>query len=159
MDIELHIIPRGSGKYDILDGKERKIYYVTKKRKLIGNPITTLHDANGYALYTMIRTAAGMKPSFDIIFNDALLMKAQCTSLYVDPTITFEGKDIKYKLRGKKHSEFTLTKDREEIGKLVTEDQANGDPIYTLTVKDKAFDDFIPLFAVATDKSFSGKNK
>ena len=143
--MELMVIPKGSGKYAMTDEKDRKIYTVNKKRKLIGNPITTLHDASGYVLYSMVRTASGKKPSFDITFNEAHFLDALCKSLYVDPTITFTGPGGEYMLRGKNW-----------IGSLKTEKQANGDPLYRLIVEDKKFDDFIPLFAVVADKCFNG---
>lgn len=155
--MELIIIPKGSGKYTVTDPKERTIYTVTKKRKLIGNPITTLHDASGYALYTMVRRESGMKPSFQIIFNDALFMKVKCTSLYVDPCVVFEGDDGTYELKGKSHDKLELKKDGTVIGSLITEAQANGEPKYTLTVENKFFDDVIPLFAVSIDKCFNSK--
>lgn len=157
--MELIIIPKGSGKYDVNDNKERKIYSVTKKRRLIGNPITTLHDASGYALYTLVRTQSGMKPAFQIIFNDNVFLAAQCKSLYVDPTITFVGGSHSFELKGKDIWNLKMFEHKDEIGGLKTERQANDDPKYILTIEDKYFDDFIPLFAVIADKCFSGKNK
>ena len=154
--MELMVIPKGSGKYAMTDEKDRKIYTVNKKRKLIGNPITTLHDASGYVLYSMVRTASGKKPAFDITFNEAHFLDALCKSLYVDPTITFTGPGGEYMLRGKNWNDLTLTKGDEVIGSLKTEKQANGDPLYRLIVEDKKFDDFIPLFAVVADKCFNG---
>ncbi len=157
--MELIIIPTGSGKFTITDNKERKIYSVTKKRKLIGNPITTLYDASGYALYTMVRTAAGIKPMFQIIFNDAVFMTVQCKSLYVDPCIIFTGQGGEFELKGNTADNLVLRTGGEKIGTLKTERQMNNDPKYFLTVDDKRFDDFFPLFAIAADKCFNGKNK
>ena len=151
--MELMIIPKGSGKFDVVDGKGRKIYSVTKKRKLMGNPITTLHDASGYALYTMVRTASGKKPSFQIIFNDALFMTVQCKSLYVDPSILYEGDPGKFELKGKSAADMELKTNNQVIGGVVTEQQSNGNPKYKLTIDDQYFDDYIPLFAVAVDAS------
>lgn len=157
--MNLIIIPTGSGKFTITDDKERTIYSVTKKRKLIGNPITTLHDASGYALYTMVRTAAGIKPAFQITFNDAAFMTVQCKSLYVDPCITFAGQGGDFELKGTTANNLVLRTGGEEIGTLKTERQTNNDPKYLLTVDNKRFDDFMVLFAVAADKCFNGKNK
>lgn len=157
--MQLIVIPKGQGKYDVTDPKERKIYSVTKKRRLIGNPITTLHDASGYALYTMIRTESGKKPAFQIIFNDSAFLAAQCKSLYVDPCITFAGGSNSYELKGKDPFDFKVFSRKDEIGSLVTERQANNDPKYILTIDDKYYDDYFPLFAVVADKCFSGKNK
>ena len=153
--MELIVIPKGSGKYSVTDEKDRKIYTVNKKRKLIGNPITTLHDASGYVLYSMVRTASGNKPAFDITFNDAHFLDAKCKSLFVDPSIIFSGPGGEYMLKGKDTSFFSLTKDGEEIGTLKKEKQANDEPMYLLSVTDKMFDDFIPLFAVVADKCYN----
>ncbi|MBR3628865.1 MAG: hypothetical protein IKN55_00110 [Oscillospiraceae bacterium] len=153
--MELIVIPKGSGKYTVTDEKDRKIYTVNKKRKLIGNPITSLHDASGYVLYTMVRTASGNKPAFDITFNDAHFLDAKCKSLFVDPSITFDGPGGQYLLKGKDTSFFTLQKGSETIGSLKKEKQANDEPMYLLSVDDKYFDDFIPLFAVVADKCYN----
>ena len=157
--MELIIIPKGSGKYDVTDTKERMIYTVTKKKKLIGFPITTLFDPSGYRLYSLQRTAAGNKPTFQILFNEKVFMAIKCESLYVDPTITFNGGSYSFELRGKTQQNLTLYSRRDEIGSLVTEKQANGEPKYTLTIENKFYDDFFPLFAVVADKCFSGNNK
>lgn len=157
--MELIIIPMGAGKFTVTDEKDRKMYSVTKKRKLIGNPITTLHDASGYALYTMVRTASGIKPAFQIVFNDELFLTVQCKSLYVDPCITFTGQGGDFELKGKSADDLVLRAGSEEIGVLKTERQTNNDPKYVLTVDNRRFDDFLPLFAVAADKCFNGKNK
>ena len=153
--MELLVIPKGSGKYTITDEKDRKIYTVNKKRKLIGNPITSLHDASGYVLYTMVRTASGNKPTFDITFNDAHFLDAKCKSLFVDPSIIFSGPGGEFMLKGKDTSYFVLTKGEAEIGSLKKEKQANDEPMYMLTVEDKEFDDFIPLFAIVADKCYN----
>ncbi|MCR5718059.1 MAG: hypothetical protein K6F80_03365 [Oscillospiraceae bacterium] len=159
MAMDLVILPKGSGKYDILDTKDRIIYTVTKKKRLIGNPITTLHDASGYALYRLIRTEFGKKPAFQIVFNEKAFMAVKCESLFVDPTITFNGGSYRYELRGKDSRELKLFSYKDEIGTLITERQANNEPKYRLSVENKYFDDFIPLFAVVADKCFNGTNK
>ncbi len=157
--MELTIIPKGAGKYDITDAKKRTIYTVSKKRRLIGNPITTLYDASGYALYAMVRTESGKKPAFQITLNDKPYMTVQCKSMFVDPTITFTGSSQSFELKGKNSNQLRLCLQKAEIGSLVTELQANNDPKYVLQIEDKYFDDCIPLFAVVADKCFSGKNK
>lgn len=159
MAMELVIIPKGAGKYDITDTKDRIIYTVTKKKRLIGNPLTTLHDASGYALYRLLRTESGKKPAFQIIFNEKPFMAVKCESLFVDPTITFNGGSFAFELRGANSRNLKLYAHGDEIGALVTEKQANNEPKYTMTVENKFFDDFFPLFAVVADKCFSGNNK
>ena len=156
--MELIIIPNGNGKYTVTDPKDRKIYSVTKKKRFIGNPITTLRDASGYVLYTMVRIESGRKPTFHIEFNDTLFMKVRCTSMFVDPCIEFDGNEASYELKGHTHSKMTLKKDDETIGTLIIETQANGEPKYVLTVENKYFDDVIPLFAVTVDKCFGVAN-
>lgn len=159
MAMELVILPKGGGKYEIQDLKERVIYTVSKKRRLIGNPITTLHDASGYALYRLVRTDSGKKPAFQIIFNEAAFMAVKCESIFVDPTITFQGGSHRYELRGKNSNNLTLYSYKDAIGTLVTERQANNEPKYLLSVESKYFDDFIPMFVIVADKCFNGTNK
>lgn len=157
--MELIIIPKGAGKYDVTDTKERMIYTVAKKKKLIGFPITTLYDPSGYRLYSLQRTEAGNKPAFQILFNEKVFMAVKCESLYVDPTITFNGGSYAFELRGKTQQNLTLYSRKDEIGSLVTEKQANGEPKYTMTIENKYYDDFLPLFGVVADKCFNPNKK
>lgn len=159
MAMELVVIPKGAGKYDVTDLKERIIYTVSKKRRLVGAAITTLHDASGYALYRLIRTEAGKKPAFQIMFNEKAFMVVKCESLFVDPTITFNGGNYAFELKGKNSREMKLYSHGDEVGSLVTEKQANNEPKYTMSIENKYFDDFFPLFAVVADKCFNGSNK
>lgn len=159
MAMELIVIPKGAGKYDVTDRKERIIYTVTKKKRLIGNPITTLHDASGYALYRLVRTESGKKPAFQIIFNEKAFMAVKCESLFVDPTITFNGGSHAFELKGANVREMKVYSRSDEIGTLLTERQANNEPKYTMSIENKYFDDFFPLFAVIADKCFNGMNK
>ena len=159
MAMELVVIPRGQGKYDITDLKERIIYTVSKKKRLVGPAISTLHDAAGYALYRLIRKEGGKKPAFTIMFNEKAFMAVKCESLFVDPTITFNGGNNSFELKGKNSKELTLYSHGTAIGTLITEKQANNEPKYTMSVENKYFDDFIPMFAVIADKCFNGTNK
>lgn len=157
--MELIIIPTGQGKYTVTDTKDRKIYSVTKKKKFVGMPVTTLHDVSGYALYTLIRTESGVKPAFQIIFNDAVFLHARCRSFFVDPAIDLEGDGGKYTLKGREHAHLKIKIDKTEIGSIDTEKQANNQPKYILHMDDKYYDDYVPLFAVVVDKCFNGTNK
>lgn len=157
--MELFIIPKGSGKYTVSDKKDRKIYSVTKAKKLFGNPITTLHDASGYALYTMQRTASGKKPSFRIDFNEEPFMNVNCKSVYLDPSLVCEGKGMKYLIKSKDRMNFEIIKDGTTVGKMITEKLPNNELKYYIEIDDRAFDDYIPLFAVCADKSFKDLNK
>ena len=80
-------------------------------------------------------------------------------SLFVDPTITFNGGSHAFALKGKNSREMKLYSHGTEIGTLITEKQANDEPKYTMSIENKYFDDFFPLFAVIADKCFSGNNK
>lgn len=152
--MELVVLPTGSGKYNIIDTKDRKVYSVTKKRRLVGNPITTLHDASGYALYSMVRTESGKKPAFHIFLNGRIVLRVQCKSMFLSPCIAFEGDDHAFELRGEQVNHFEICRDAQPIGLLDTEIQTNGEPKYRITIEQKYFDDFFPLFAVVVDKCY-----
>ncbi len=157
--MELLVTSKGSGKYIVTDSKEREIYTITKARKLFGSPITTLHDASGYALYTMKRISAGKKPEYEIQLNDRFFMKVLCKSMFIDPSIQFETVESIYELKGKDQKHFILYKNETEIGTLDTAKLVNNDLVYKLVFGDQYFDDFFPLFAVAADKCFGEMNK
>ena len=152
--MELVVIPTGSGKYNVIDAKDRKLYSVTKKRKLIGNAITTLHDASGYALYSMVRTESGKKPAFHIFLNGTIVLRVQAKSMFLNPCIAFDGSNDSFELRGEKVTHFELFHNEVAIGTLDTEIQTNGEPKYRITIEQKYFDDFFPLFAVVVDKCY-----
>ncbi|MBQ9110266.1 MAG: hypothetical protein IJY06_02715 [Oscillospiraceae bacterium] len=154
--MELYVVPKGNEKYLISDKKDRKIYSVDKKRfskQLI------LHDASGYALYSLLQLTTGMKPSFRIDFNEESFMKINCKSVYLDPSLECEGKGMKYLIKSQDRMNFEIYKNGTLVGKLLTEKQTNGEQKYYIEVDNKAFDDYIPLFAVCVDKCFSGLNK
>lgn len=159
--MELFVIPKGSGKYTVTDKKDRKIYSVTKAKKKLfgGNPITTLHDASGYALYTQQRTAAGKKPAFRVDFNDEPFMTLACKSVYLDPSLICEGQGMKWEIKSKDRMNFEIFKDGKKVGKMETQRQTNNEAKFYIEIDDKVFDDYIPLFAVCADKSFSQMNK
>ena len=152
--MELVVIPTGSGKYNVIDKKDRKLYSVTKKRKLVGNAITTLHDASGYALYSMVRTESGKKPSFHIFLNGTIILSVQAKSMFLNPCIAFEGLNDTFELRGEKVTHFEIYHNGNAIGTIDTEIQTNGEPKYRITIEQKFFDDFFPLFAVVVDKCY-----
>lgn len=157
--MELFIIPKGNGKYLVSDKKDRKIYSITKAKKLFGNPISTLFDASGYALYTMQRTATGKKPMFRIDFNDEAFMKVMCKSIYLDPSLICEGKGMKWEFKSKDRMNFEIIKDGTAVGKMETHKLPSNELKYYIEISDKAFDDYIPLFAACADKCFRDLNK
>ncbi len=154
--MELFVVPKGNDKYGVSDKKDRKIYSISKKRfsKLI-----ILHDASGYALYSLQQTTTGMKPTFNITFNDAPFMTVKCKSIYLDPSLICEGQGMKFEIKSQDRMQFTILKNGQTVGKLQTEKQANNEQKYYIEINDRAFDDFIPLFAVCVDKCFSDLNK
>lgn len=157
--MQLIIVPKGAGKYVISDPKNRTIYTVGKAKKLFGNPITTLYDASGYSLYTMQRTASGKKPSFRIDFNDAPFMTVTCKSIYLDPSLIFEGQGMKFQIKSKDRLNFDIVRDGVSVGRMETTRQTNNEPIFNIAIDDKVFDDYVPFFAVCADKCFRELNK
>lgn len=157
--MKLIVAAKGSGKYVVTDQKSRTIYTVGKTKKLFGNPITTLYDASGYSLYTMQKTASGKKPTFRIDFNDAPFMTVVCKSIYLDPSLIFEGQGLKFNVKSKDRLNFEIIRNGVTTGKMETEKQTNGDQLFVIEIDDKAFDDYVPFFAVCADKSFRDLNK
>lgn len=157
--MELLVTSKGSGKYSVSDTSNRLIYQITKARKMFGNPITTLSDPSGYTLYTMRRVSAGRKPEYEIQLNDRFFMKVLCKSMFIDPSIQFEGNAVVYELKGKEHTHFELYRNDESIGTLDMAKQVNNELVYRLVFDDRYFDDFFPLFAVTADKCFGEMSK
>ncbi len=154
--MEMYVVPKGNDKYIVSDKKERKIYSVDKKRfskQLI------LHDASGYALYTLQQITSGMKPSFRIDFNEESFMKVNCKSVYLDPSLECEGRGMKYQIKSQDRMHFEIFKNGVHIGHMETEKQTNNEQKYYIQIDDKAVDDYLPLFAVCADKCFSNLNK
>ena len=151
--MELQVVSKGSGKYTVTDSNNRLLYQITKARKMFGNPITTLSDVSGYTLYTMKRVSTKRKPEYEIQLNEKFFMKVLCKSMFIDPSIQFEG-DVVYELKGKEHTHFDLYRNDVIIGSLDMAKQVNNELTYLLVFDDQYFDDFFPLFAVAVDKCF-----
>ncbi len=154
--MELYVVPKNAEKYHVYDKKERKIYSVSKKR--FGKS-WTLYDASDYALYSMIQTGTGKKPSFKIEFNDAPFMMVTCKSIYLDPSLECEGQGMKFAIKSRDRKNFELLKNGTKIGSITTETQTNNEQKYFIDIDNKSFDDYIPMFAVCVDKCFSGLNK
>ena len=156
--MELQVVSKGSGKYTVTDSNNRLLYQITKARKMFGNPITTLSDVSGYTLYTMKRVSAKRKPEYEIQLNEKFFMKVLCKSMYIDPSIQFEGNAV-YELKGKEHTHFAMYCNDVIIGSLDVIKQASQELLYTLVFDDQYFDDFFPFFAVAVDKCFGEINR
>ncbi len=154
--MDLVVITKGN-KYIVEDKKSRLLY--TVKKKGFGNSKSVLLDASNYNLYTLLQTGEERKPSFVIVLNDATFMTISCKSLFLDPTIICKAKDMTFTLASKDRREFSILLDNDKKGSISTRISVSGDLQYDITVEDKIFDDYIPLFAVIIDKAFGAMNK
>lgn len=160
--MELMISIKGH-KYTVTDKKQSRLLYTMKKKAFGGNRYLLL-DASNYQLYTIVQTSDDRKPAFSITHNDVSIMSLECKSLFLDPTITVKGKDtagteIQYAIASKDHRDFQLMKDDIAVGTLKTHVTVGGELQYEITIEDKLFDDYIPLFAVAVDMTFGDMNR
>ena len=153
--MELTIAEKGN-KYVVEDKKSRLLYTVKKKgfaQRYI------LLDASNYNLYTLIQEGDIRKPMFSVILNDDLFLKMECKSLFLDPTITAEGKDMKFAIASKDRKNFEIILNDVKVGSITTKYGVSGTLRYDLEIINTAFDDYIPLFAVAIDKAFGEMNR
>ena len=74
-------------------------------------------------------------------------------------TITAEGNGMSYKLASKDRKNFDIILNDATVGHIKTKIAVSGDLQYDLDIENTAFDDYIPLFAVAIDKAFGSINK
>lgn len=153
--MELLVSSKGS-KYIVEDKKSRLLYTVKKKgfsQRYI------LLDASNYNLYTLLQNGDERKPAFTVILNDDVFLKMECKSLFLDPTITAEGKDMKFVIASKDRKNFNIILNDITVGHIKTKAAVSGDLQYDLDIENTAFDDYIPLFAVAIDRTFGEMNK
>lgn len=160
--MELIISIKGS-KYIVQDKKHARQIYTIKKKGFGGGRFL-LMDASNYQLYSLMQISGERKPSFIISHNDVSIMQLACKSLFLDPTINVEGKDIqgtliKYDIASKDHRNFELLKDGISVGSIITNVNMNKELQYDLVIDDKIFDDYIPLFALAVDLTFGDMNR
>ncbi len=153
--MELLVTPKGN-KYNVEDKKQRLLYSV--KKKGFGQRYNLL-DASSYVLYTLLQTGEDRKPAFSIILNDSVFLKMECKSLFLDPTLTAEGRDLKFSIASKDRKEFDIILNGNNVGKIQTNQMLSGELQYEITIENNAFDDYIPLFAVAIDRAFGEMNK
>lgn len=156
MSMELLLMPKGSNKYVVEDKKQRLIYSI--KKKGFGQKYNLI-DTSNYVLYTIVQTGDDKKPAFSIILNDVTFLKMECKSLFLDPTITADGKNMKFALVSKDRHNFDILSDGEKVGLIKTKITVSGELHYDIEIDNKFFDDYIPLFAVAIDKTFGDMNK
>ncbi|MBO7396408.1 MAG: hypothetical protein J6U16_09895 [Ruminococcus sp.] len=160
--MELMISVKGN-KFTVTDKKQQRLLYTIKK-KAFSSGRYTLHDASNYQLYTIVQTSDDRKPTFSITHNDVSIMKLDCKSLFLDPTITVSGKDtagtkINYSIASKDHRDFQLLKDDLNVGRMQVHMTVGGELQYEIEIEDKVFDDYIPLFAIAVDLTFGNMNR
>ncbi|MBQ8180524.1 MAG: hypothetical protein IJ010_00920 [Ruminococcus sp.] len=153
--MELTIAEKGN-KYVVEDKKSRLLY--TVKRKGFAQRYILL-DASNYNLYTLIQEGDARKPIFSVILNDDLFLRMECKSLFLDPTITAEGKNMKFEIASKDRKNFEIILNDIKVGSIITKFGAAGTLQYDLEIVNTAFDDYIPLFAVAIDKAFGEMNR
>lgn len=153
--MELIVMPKGS-KFIVQDKKSRLLY--TIKKKGFGVKYNLL-DASNYNLYTLTQLNEGKKPVFSIILNDDVFMKLSCESLFLDPTINGEGDGMRFSIASTDRKNFTIIKNDAKVGTIKTVQQLSGDLQYEIEIDNAAFDDYIPLFALALDISFGDINK
>lgn len=153
--MELLVIPKGN-KYSVEDKNHRVIYNVKKKGF---SQRYNLFDTSNYILYTLVQDGDDRKPTFNILLNDSVFLKMECKSLFLDPTITAEGKDMKFSLASKERRNFNIIFNDNKVGTIKSKQTMAGDAHYDIEIENKAFDDYIPLFAVAIDRVFGEMNK
>ena len=160
--MELLISFKG-GKYIVQDKAQgRQIY--TIKKKGFGAGKYVLMDPSNYQLYSMTQFVTEQKPTFVISHNDNSILHLNCKSLFLDPTINVEGRDIqgtviKYDIASKDHRNFDLLKEGIKVGYIKTNITVNQELQYDLEIDNKMFDDYIPLFALAVDLTFGEINR
>jgi len=115
--------------------------------------------SSNYNLYTLLQTGDDRKPAFTVILNDDEFLKMECKSLFLDPTITAEGKDMKFVIASKDRKNFDIILNDITVGHIKTKTAVSGGLQYDLDIENTAFDDYIPLFAVAIDRAFGEMNK
>ena len=160
--MELMISVKGN-KFTVTDKKQQRLLYTIKKKAFSSGRYVLL-DASSYQLYTIVQTSDDRKPTFSITYNDVSIMKLDCKSLFLDPTITVSGKDtagtkINYSIASKDHRDFQLLKDDLNVGRMQVHLTVGGELQYEIEIEDKVFDDYIPLFAVAVDLTFGNMNR
>lgn len=153
--MDIKVLPKGN-KFIVQDNKDRLLYSI--KKKGFGSKYNLL-DASDYNLYTLVQGGNDRKPVFRIILNDDVFMLLTCKSLFLDPTIEGEGSGMKFSLESKDRKEFKIIKDGKESGTIKTVMKLNGELQYEITIDNVAFDDYIPLFAIAIDRAFGDMNK
>ena len=153
--MEMQVAGR-NGKYTVTDKDGKSIYNI--KKKGFGAKFN-LMDLNNYNLYTLVQSGSSKSPTFTIILNDNVFMILQCTSLYLDPSFKVRHKTMQFEINSKNRKDFEIILDGKKVGSIQTLTAVTGDLQYHIDIENTAFDDYIPLFAVAIDRAFGEMNK
>jgi len=153
--MELQVVGTGA-KYTVED-KKGKLLYTIKKKSFSSR--YNLMDTSNYNLYTLVQTGDAKRPTFTIILNDNVFMTMECTSLFLDPTLKIKNKQMRFEVASKDRKNFKIILDGKEVGEIQTLMGVTGELQYHINIENTAFDDYIPLFAVAIDKAFGEMNK
>ena len=145
-----------NGRYTVTDKDGKSIYNI--KKKGFGAKFN-LMDLNNYNLYTLVQSGSSKSPTFTIILNDNVFMILQCTSLYLDPSFKVRHKTMQFEINSKNRKDFEIILDGKKVGSIQTLTAVTGDLQYHIDIENTAFDDYIPLFAVAIDRAFGEMNK
>lgn len=153
--MELQVVGNGT-KYTVED-KKGKLLYTIKKKSFSSR--YNLMDTSNYNLYTLVQTGDSKRPTFTIILNDNVFMTMECTSLFLDPTLKIKHKQMRFEVASKDRKNFDIILDGKNVGNIQTLMGVTGELQYHINIENTAFDDYIPLFAVAIDKAFGEMNK
>ncbi len=145
-----------SGKYTVQDKSGRLIYSI--KKKGFGARYN-LMDASNYNLYTLVQTGDSKRPFFTIILNDNVFMSMECASLFLNPTIKARNKTMRFEITSKDRKNFDILLNDDNVGTIQSLMGVNGEMQYHFNIDNKAFDDYIALFAIAIDRAFGEMNK
>jgi uncharacterized protein YxjI len=155
MIMELQLVGNGT-KYTVED-KNGKLLYTIKKKSFSSR--YNLMDTSNYNLYTLVQTGDSKRPTFTIILNDNVFMTMECTSLFLDPTLKIKNKQMRFDVASKDRKNFDIILDGKKVGEIQTLVGVTGELQYHINIENTAFDDYIPLFALAIDKAFGEMNK
>lgn len=154
--MELTVLSKNNG-YTVHEKSSNKTLYNVKK-KTFGQKWNLL-DTSKYNLYTLAQMGDEKKPAFAIILNDVTFLTIECKSLFLDPTLVAKSRSMCYNLVSKDRREFDIVFNDKNIGHISTKISVTGELQYDIDIENKFFDDYIPLFAVAIDRTFGEMNK
>jgi len=150
--LKLTMVPKGT-KFPVLNDREKPLYTIKKKR--LGTLKYILIDKNGYVLYVLQPNVGGKRPSFKVYLNEKVILDIACTSMFLEPSIEVTGENRKYTIKSTDRKDFNILLNGEKIGRIKILSLMNEDRQVEMEVEDKRFDDAMPLFALATELTFS----